>query len=105
MEYLSIKRIWHMRQNSGAVVSEYNGKKRMIRYGRTGCADILASPLRWEGMLGEHPVLLWLEIKADKGRQSPGQIQFMDEVRNEGHYYAVIHSIEELQDVLKEIRG
>ena len=31
-DYLSIKSIVHWRQNSGAMVAEYNGKKRFFRF-------------------------------------------------------------------------
>ena len=106
MEFLAVNHIWYMRVNTGAVVSEHNGKKRMFRFGMAGAADILCS-VRQARYSGDswYTAWLWLEVKAPKGVQSPSQIRFMDEVRAEGHYYAVVRSIEDVEAVLKEIRG
>ena len=103
MDYLALKHVWFRRMNSGAVMSEYKGRKRMIRYGSVGMADILCSPMKWEGMIGEHPVFLWIEVKSPTGKQSKAQMDFMDEVRMEGHYYAVCSSIEAVEEILTEI--
>ena len=104
LHYLTISKIWHRRMNSGVHQSEYKGKRSFVRYGSVGMADVLASVKvviegRW------HTEWLWIEVKAPKGKQSPAQIEFMDEVRHEGHYYAVVRSIEDVEAVLKEITG
>jgi hypothetical protein len=91
LEYLAVKKIWHMRVNTGAIVSEYKGRSRMIRYGIPGCADILCSL----------PSFLWLEVKAPKGVQSEQQKQFQKEVEEQGHLYYVVRSIEDVEEILK----
>lgn len=105
MDYLAVKHIWHRRMNSGAVVSEYKGKKRMFQFGSKGMADILCSVDQQHGG-GEwcYTAFLWIEVKAPGGKQSPAQIEFMDEVREAGHYYLVAKSIDDVEKALEEIR-
>lgn len=102
MEWLAIHNIWCRRLNTGAVKVD----KRFFRFGSVGMGDIICTPVKLEKVgpwLMEYPVILWLEVKTDTGRQSKGQIQFMDEVRKAGHHYALVRSIDDVEDVLKEI--
>ena len=106
LDYLAVKHIWHRRMNSGAIVSEHAGKKRMFRFGSSGMADILCSlTIGYPDAEDMYCAWLWIECKAPKGKQSPAQIEFMDEVRNEGHYYVVARSLEDVIDAIKEIQG
>lgn len=99
LEWLAIEKIWHMRMNTGAVVSQYKGKSRMFQFGRKGCADILAIlPLLRFGSIP-----LWLEVKAPKGKQSEAQHEFQKEVEAEGHRYAIVQSIEDVQDAVNAL--
>jgi hypothetical protein len=41
LDYLALKHLFHYRNNSGAMVSEYRGKKRFMRFGATGSPDIV----------------------------------------------------------------
>ena len=99
LEYLAVRKIWHRRMNTGAIKVD----KRFFRYGSVGMADILCTPMKWEGMIGEHPVVVWIECKSPTGKQSQAQLRFMDEVREEGHYYILASSIEAVEEALKEI--
>jgi hypothetical protein len=100
LDYLAVKKIWHMRLNTGAVVLESKGRTRMVRYGRPGCADILVSPIaRYSGF----PCFLWLEVKAPTGKQSDKQKEFEKEVLDEGHDYFVVRSIDDVEKILKEL--
>ena len=63
---------WCERQNSGAV----NSGGRFIRFGWTGCADVL-------GQLCDGRFLA-VEVKAAKGRASPEQVAFLDRIRAAG---------------------
>ena len=108
-EGLSALRIWHMRCNSGAMFGEYAGKKRMLRFGRRGMADVLALPRICEaGHInctdGDKPhcgpTVFWLEIKRPGEKQSPDQIAFEQEVTAEGHRYLVAHSWEDVRAAL-----
>lgn len=91
--------------NSGAVVSQYKGKTRMIRYGTEGCADILAFVpvfVEEDGIRTIMSMPCWLEIKSKKGVQSESQKAWQSKVEEEGHIYILARSIE---DVEAEIGG
>lgn len=91
LDYLAVEKIWAMRLNTGAIVSEYKGRTRFHRYGRPGCADILAS------FNGE---FVWLECKTANGKQSDAQKEFEAEVKALGHYYFVVRSIDDVKTAL-----
>lgn len=101
MDYLAVRHIWHKRMNSGAVVSEYKGRSRMIRYGTEGMADILATippqGVSWEE---RNPKILWIEVKSATGKQSPAQVEFQTEVEDAGHTYIMARSIDDVAAVL-----
>jgi hypothetical protein len=104
LDWLAAKRIYAIRMNTGAVSAEHNGKKRFMRFGVPGCADILAFPRERYAALGfptsadfEYTVPTWIECKALKGRQSDLQKSFQKQVEAEGHKYILIWSIEDLE--------
>jgi hypothetical protein len=99
LDYLAARHILAFRMQTGASVSEYKGKTRMVRYGTPGMADILAFPMRitWEN---EGVIPLWLEVKADNGKQSEMQKSFQAQVEDEGHVYAIVRSIEDVERIL-----
>ncbi len=99
LEYLAVRHVWAMRINTGAIAGEYKGKRRFFKFGQKGCADVFCTPLNKWG----YPVPTWLEIKAEKGRQSESQKEFEQEVRQAGHRYAVCRSIEDVALVMKSI--
>jgi hypothetical protein len=100
-DYLTAKRILFFRMNSGAVVSEYKGKSRMIRYGTPGMSDLVAFPLRWDKPhTWRLPGIIWLEVKAPNGVQSDAQKSFQALVESNGHRYAIVRSLEDLEAVL-----
>lgn len=45
--------------------------------------------------------LACIELKAEKGRQTPSQIDFQERIKNSGAFYAVCRSLEEVQGTLK----
>lgn len=103
MDYLGVERIWRRRMNSGAVVSQYKGKSRMIRYGETGMADILAAPKLLKDDWGVvHPVFVWIECKTAKGKQTEAQELFQKDVEANGHLYFVARSIEDVRNFLEQ---
>jgi len=73
--------------NTGAV----NLGSRVLRFGVKGMADILAFP---EGRT------LWIEVKAEKGKQSPFQKSFEAQVIEAGHTYIVARSVEDVMSVI-----
>ncbi len=87
-----------IRINSGAVVSEYKGKKRFIRYNDTpGCSDLLVC---WRGRF------LSVEVKR-KGystdpKRKAKQEQFAREVELAGGIALTVESMAELEADLRE---
>lgn len=102
LQYLAIRKIWHLRMNTGSVVSSYKGKTRLMKFGRPGCADILAI---FAGKFSQMDglTILWIEVKAPKGVQSDIQKEFQQEVEAVGHRYAVVRSIEDVAAVLDDL--
>ena len=50
------------------------------------------------------PVSIWVEFKTEKGRLSEHQKEFKRLVEEQMGFYAVIRSIDEMEDYLKEVR-
>jgi hypothetical protein len=109
LDYLVAKHVLAFRMNTGAMQSEHNGKKRVMRFGTPGMADILAFPkikkpdlTNW-GKLNcasyEVPIVLWIEVKAPKGRQGELQKSFQAQVEAEGHKYILAFSSDDLEEL------
>lgn len=96
--WLAAEKIFFMRMNTGAITASHNGKKRFFRFGRPGCADIMTA--RWHQPIDGLEVC-WLEIKNEKGQQSPDQKVFQKEVEAHGMNYHLIRSIEDLEKIFK----
>ena len=87
--------------NTGAVASEYKGKKRFMRFGTPGCADILA--FRQCGYHRGYDIsqwVYWIEVKTAKGKQSELQKSFQQKVESEGHLYIIARGIEDVERYL-----
>ena len=92
LDYLSVHRIMHWRQNVGSRVDlDRYGKKRFIKFGRKGAADIFACV---NGML------VAIEVKDAKGRQSEHQRAFEQEVIAAGGIYILCRSLEDMVENL-----
>ena len=98
LDYLAAERIFAIRMNTGAVKTE----NRFFRFGVPGMADVLAfkQPEACDYPYS-HQIVIWLELKAGRGVQSELQRSFQIQVTDQGHRYAVIHSLEELKEALK----
>jgi hypothetical protein len=106
LDYLAARHVFAIRMNTGAMVSEYKGKKRFMRFGMPGMADILAfrnHPRRYDADFdGEVDDItpLWIEVKAPKGKQSELQSSFQERVEAEGHSYVLARCIEDVERFL-----
>lgn len=69
------------RQNSGAVVSEYKGKTRMIRYGERGASDTVL-------VIGGG--VFFVECKDELGKQSDEQKAWQDQIEQAGGRYLLV---------------
>jgi hypothetical protein len=68
------------RQNSGAIVAEYKGKKRIIRYGEPGASDTV---------LVIRGVTIFCECKDELGKQSAEQRDWQANVEAAGGTYVL----------------
>lgn len=110
MQYLAARRVLAFRMNTGTATQQNgaDGKKRFMRFGTPGMADILAFRNRSRGVDDrgawcsfEEIVPIWLEVKTEKGKQSELQKNFQAMVEEHGHIYAVVRSIEDVEALLK----
>lgn len=91
LDYLTAKRIFHYRNNSGAMVSEYQGKKRFMRFGLVGSPDIVCiSGGRYIG----------IEVKGTGGKQNDNQLIFQQEMMRAGGLYILAYSLEDVSQWL-----
>ena len=88
MQYLKLNGYVFIRNNSGAVISAYKGKNRMIRYGDKGSPDLI--------ILGRHGEFIAVECKSDTGKLSPEQEDYRKRVLNSGGIYIVARSVDDL---------
>jgi hypothetical protein len=99
LDLLSVERIWHRRMNTGAhvVAATETTKRRFIKFGSKGMADVLATPF----LFSRKPVILWIETKW-KSKQREAQKEFQAEVEEAGHYYLLARSTDDVIAWLKE---
>lgn len=97
---------FYNRQQAGTMAYTKNsGKVSAMRLGRKGVSDIWCIP-KYKGACREgYSIMIWIEVKLDNSKQTPDQIEFQKIVEECGHYYWIIHSCNELQNKLKEIKS
>ena len=86
------------RLNSGMAYVKRGEKYYAIRLCEKGTADFFVL-MKFPWGIGT-PRVIFLEIKGDKGKQSDDQKLFEAEVERQGASYAVIRSIEDLEEAL-----
>lgn len=102
LDWLAARGILAFRMQSGATMSSYGGKTRMVRYGVPGMADVLAFGEVYDpGPNVIWPTPFWIEVKGHKGKQSDLQKSFQSQVEDHGHVYLLAYS---LDDVIKALR-
>ena len=92
LEYLTWKRVFHFRVNSGAFTIERN---QFIRFGARGCPDILAV----------YPAtgLFWgIEVKRPGGLLSDAQVEFLRGIHANGGIATVAESVCDVEAVLTD---
>jgi len=88
--YENQKKLYYIRNNSGAIKTG----NRFLRFGKSGSADILL-------FLPNH-ITVFCEVKTEKGRQTPNQIESQKFVESLGYTYCIIRSLKELEILLKK---
>ena len=92
IDWLNWKKIFFYRNNSGAMISEYKGKKRFMRFGVTGSPDIVCV------IKGQY---VGIEVKNAVGRLTEGQEAFGKALEQAGGRYLVVRSLDEVMEKLK----
>jgi hypothetical protein len=93
LDYLAVRHVFAFRLSTGAFFGDHKGKGWAFRSHSLGpgAADILAF-----GPSGP----IWIECKAPRGRQRPSQKVFETLVKDWGHVYLVVRSIDDLAGVI-----
>ena len=95
LQLLALKSIFHIRMNTGAAVMQNaNGKRRFMRFGTPGCADIYAAT---------HDSTLWIECKGSSGKESEDQVRFQKQVETLGHVYMLAYSVDDVLRLFEEV--
>lgn len=88
LEYLKLKGYFCWRNNTGANVSEYKGKKRFFQYGKVGSGDILG--------LTKAGGFFSIEVKSSGKKPSPSQLEFMASVINSKGIAILAYSLDDV---------
>lgn len=100
LDWLKLSRIFHFRLNVGA----QKFGDRFVRFGFVGLPDIVcivSNRLVNPGM-GQ---FVALEIKGPNGELSRSQVDVGEQIKRAGGRYFVIHSLDEAQLAIAEVRG
>ena len=90
--YENLGKLYYIRNNSGAISSDYKGKIRMIRYGKSGSSDIIIfMPNR----------TIFVEVKTEKGKQTDNQIEFQNAITKLGYEYYIVRDLMEVDAIIK----
>lgn len=89
LEWLKLKRIFHWRNNSGAMKKGAH----FVKFGTVGSPDIFAL---------HKGVLIGIEVKKPRGRISLKQVEFGQALIDSGGHYIIAY---DLQVVVEVIRG
>jgi hypothetical protein len=116
LDYLAAERVLAFRMQTG--VAEIEGRR--VVFGTPGMADILAFQ-ECNGGFAHDPAdhsnpltftiprfditPLWIECKAENGKQSELQKSFQAQVTQHGHDYLIARSIDDVRTALEALRG
>lgn len=97
LEYLEVRGIWAWRQNAGAVISEYKGKKRFFKFStQKGISDIL-------GVLNDGRILA-IECKVKPNKPTVEQLEFLGNVKRRGGVACLCWNLEDVSEAINEGR-
>lgn len=90
LQYLSLKRVFHWRNNTGAFTGEHNGKRRFVQFGAVGSPDIFAV---------KDGKIYGIEVKRPGGKMSEKQRLFKFDFEGNGGIYRLAESIDDIKDL------
>jgi hypothetical protein len=89
LHYLTLRKVWHRRLNSGAaMLNGHGGKGQFVRYGAPGLPDILART--------QSGTVIWIECKSPTGKLSEDQRKWKDDMERFGDTFIVARSVEDV---------
>ena len=101
-DYLTILqnqgKLWFERLNSGSILAKKGDRVYKVQLCREGTADFIVI-FYWHplGAPNKGSVVVWFfEIKDNKGKQTPAQVDFQRLVETQYCHYAVIRSVDEI---------
>jgi hypothetical protein len=105
LQWLTLKRVFHWRQNQGAIPLPGGGFRRFV--GLKGLPDILAILPREFDVSGQGmqrlAVFCGIEVKKPGGRSRPEQKAFQQQLADMGGIALCIHSVTELIEKLSPL--
>jgi hypothetical protein len=106
LDYLRIRNVFCFRVNNTGIFDPARKRFRSF-HGMRGCADILGIlPMKALPVSDEScptfGLFLAIEVKGPKGKLSPDQEWFLEEVRRQGGVAIVARSLRDLEDALKQ---
>lgn len=103
LQYLKIRGVVAWRQNSGAFVGEYRGKRRFVRFNTMpGCSDIIGIMPRNSTNPG---AFLAIEVKQPGKKPSPEQAAFLSSIDANGGVGMAVWSLSELMKEMEQYLG
>jgi len=97
IQYLRLRGCLVFRMNTGAnVFQNTDGRRRFVRFGTPGMADVLAFTTR---------SVIWVECKSSTGRQSDAQRVFQRQVEEYGHTYVLARSVGDVMRLFEDGTG
>ncbi len=94
LDFLTLHRIPHWRNNTGARTDVYKGKKRFTRFGIVGASDIL-------GILAPSGRWLAIECKRPGEELTEAQAAFIDNIRAAGGLAFCVSDVKQLEAALR----
>ena len=92
MDWLALHRVFHYRNNTGALVANGGARKRFVRFGWPGSPDIIC--VRSGQYVG-------IECKALNGEQSQAQRNFQSDLEAAGGKYILCRKLEDAIEGLR----
>lgn len=98
LHYLTLRKVWHRRINSGgAMLQGHGGKGQFVRFGAPGMPDILAR--------GSQGAVIWIEVKSPTGKQSPDQVIWQRDSERFGDIYIVARKVEDVMSLFEAVHA
>ncbi len=94
-DWLDVHHIWKMRVQSGKVKSQFGGWVKLADAGTADYVTMVRASKTTQ-------IVRWLELKRPgKGKQSPAQKVFLEQVESLGHFYFIIRGVPDLEAAFK----